>query len=84
MPDAKVLPLIGGAPDSLYLYVEEAAELLGCSVKTVRRRIWERELRALRLGGRMCIKPEAIDDYLGVKRGTTAARRKRAARQARG
>ena len=46
--------------------IEEAASVLGLSIRTVYRLVWSGELRALRSGRRVLIQPGAIEDYLGA------------------
>jgi excisionase family DNA binding protein len=44
--------------------IKEAAEILNCSVKTVRRRIDAKRLRVIRDGGLLRIEPADLEDYI--------------------
>lgn len=49
-----------------FLTVGEAADLLCCCQKTVRRRIKAGELRCVRNGRRVLVPVAAIDEFLGL------------------
>ena len=54
--------------------IEEVAEFLKTSVKTVRRRISSGELRSFKEGGRVCVLKADLTDYLNRKVQQTASR----------
>lgn len=51
-------------PEFEYITVDEAADLMRCSAKTVRRRIARRELRSYKVGGKRLVRREDADAYI--------------------
>jgi len=58
-------------PQRLCIPLEEAAAMIGCSVKSLRKVIWAGKLQAMRLPGgrRLFIPVDALHDF--VRRNTT-------------
>jgi excisionase family DNA binding protein len=54
-------------PSNNYLTIQEAAELLRCATKTIRRRIEEGSLKAYRNGRRIIIPREQVFDYIEAR-----------------
>ena len=59
----------------LFFYLPEVAEMLRCSVKTVRRLIESGKLLAAKHGGRVIVFRNSVDAYVGamVERGMRTA-----------
>jgi excisionase family DNA binding protein len=51
------------------LNLQEVAEILGCSVRTVRRRIDDRELPSIPIGRLVRVHPDDLDRYIAERRG---------------
>lgn len=63
-----------GIAMQVFFVIEEVAEFLKTSVKTVRRRISSGELRSFKEGGRVCVLKADLDEYLARKVRETASR----------
>lgn len=50
------------------LTVRDCAEELQVCTKTIYRAVWAKELEALRVGGRLRIRPEALERYLEAEK----------------
>lgn len=55
--------MLGTLEVETMLSLKEVAGRLGVSVMTVRRLIWEGTLPAFKIGGRMKVDPEALEQY---------------------
>lgn len=55
--------------------IDEAAEYLGLQSSTLRRWVYERRLSVVKLGRRVLIRPEVLDEL--IKRGERPARERR-------
>jgi len=50
------------------LSVEEIAERIGCSIRTVRRWVASGSLASVKVGGLRRVSPSALDRFLGIER----------------
>lgn len=57
-----------------FLLIEEVAEILKCSVKSVRRRIEAGLIRSFKEGGRICVLKTELEAYLQRQIQATATR----------